>query len=61
MEVAALEERLQVAQSARFPQYRQVMWHAAAYYLASLSQGMAWPPFRLATWGTVSPVLIHQS
>lgn len=32
VEVAAMEERLQVPQSSRFPLYRQLMWHAAAFY-----------------------------
>ena len=27
-----MEERLNVAQSSRFPLYKQLMWHAAAFY-----------------------------
>ena len=31
-----MEERLGVPPSARFPLYRQLMWHAAAHYLTRL-------------------------
>lgn len=31
-----MEERLGVPPSARFPLYRQLMWHAASFYAAAL-------------------------
>ncbi len=34
--MTAMEERLNVPQSSRFPLYKQLMWHAAAFYTACL-------------------------
>jgi len=35
VEISSMEQRLGVPQSSRFPLYRQLMWHAAAFYLAN--------------------------
>ena len=46
-----MEERLGVPPSARFPFYRQLMWHAAAHYLTRLRAEKAGGEYRAMSTG----------
>ena len=55
--MTAMEERLNVPQSSRFPLYKQLMWHAAAFYADCLEAPL--PAGQLAISANLLPIILH--